>query len=59
MYDLQKTKHMMQLGLCVIVEILLRVRRQKQYKGKVWYMNPEEAAYNKIAQYRKINNKIE
>lgn len=54
MYDLQKSKHIMQLGLCVIVEILLRVKTRKLHKGKIWYMNPEAAAYNKIAQYRKM-----
>lgn len=53
MYDLQKSKNIMQLGLCVIVEVLLRVRKRNGDKGKIWYMNPEEAAYNKIAQYRK------
>lgn len=53
MYDIENTKNTMQLGLCVIIEILLRVRSRNLHNDKIWYMNPEEAAYNKIAQYRK------
>jgi hypothetical protein len=51
---LDNTKETMQLGLCVIVEIILRHRTTENAGGKIWFLNPEEAEYNKISKYRKI-----
>jgi hypothetical protein len=51
-YSLQKSKSIMQQGLCVIVELLLRHRTLAKYKNKIWYLNPGEAMYNKIAKFR-------
>ena len=44
----------MQLGLCVIVEMILRHRTLSKMDNKTWFFNPEEAEYNNIAQYRKM-----
>ena len=55
MYTLVNTKDKMQLGLCVIIEVILRDRTEEQFNGKTWFLNPEEAEYNKIAKYRKSN----
>lgn len=53
MYSLTKSKEIMQQGLCVIVELLLRHRTQNEYKNQVWYLNPEQASYNNIAKFRR------
>ena len=53
-YTLDNTKETMQLGLCVIVEIILRHHTTEKEGGKIWFLNPEEAEYNKISKYRKI-----
>jgi hypothetical protein len=53
MYSLQKSKEIMQQGLCVIVELLLRYRTESKYKKKTWYLSPNEAMYNKIAKFRR------
>ena len=53
MYSLLKSKEIMQQGLCVIVELLLRHRTEGKYKNKIWYLNPQEAMYNKIAKFRR------
>jgi hypothetical protein len=52
LYSLQKSKEIMQLGICVIVEILMRHRTSISHLGQTWYLNPEIAAYNKISKYR-------
>ena len=50
----------MQLGLW-LVEVLLRVRKRNGDKGKVWYMNPEEAPIIKLPNtekhYKRRSNK--
>ena len=53
MYSVVKSKEIMQLGLCVILEVLIRFRTIKKYKNKIWYLNPSEAMYNKIAKFRR------
>ena len=53
MYSLTKSKEIMQQGLCVIVELLLRHRTQNEYKNQIWYLNPEQASYNNIAKFRR------
>ena len=53
MYSVVKSKEIMQLGLCVILEILIRFRTMKKYKNKIWYLNPSEAMYNEIAKFRR------
>ena len=53
MYGLKKSKEIMQQGLCVVIEILLRHRTLQDFSNKIWYLNTEEAAYNKIAKFRK------
>ena len=53
MYDSDNTKEIMQLGLCVIVEMILRHRTWSKFNGMIWFFTPEEAEYNKIAKYRK------
>jgi hypothetical protein len=52
MYGLQKSKEIMQQGLCVIVELLLRHYTATNHKNKVWYLDPGEAMYMKIALFR-------
>jgi hypothetical protein len=51
MYSLEQSKEIMQLGICVIIEILLREFNSTK-KEKVWFLNPEKALYNKISKYR-------
>lgn len=53
MYSLSTSKEIMQMGLGVILEMILRHRTDNQYGGKVWFMNPEEAMYSGIAKYRR------
>jgi hypothetical protein len=53
MYSVVKSKEIMQLGLCVILELLIRYRTSKKYKNKIWYLNPSESMYNKIAKFRR------
>jgi hypothetical protein len=52
MYSLTKSKEIMQQGLCIIFELLLRHYTYTNYKNKIWYLNPGEAMYNKIAKFR-------
>ena len=54
MYNSSNTKEIMQLGLCVIVEMILRHRTLTKMEGKTWFFNPEEAEYNNVAKFRKI-----
>jgi hypothetical protein len=54
MYNLAQSKEIMQLGICVIIEILLRQYSMKTKKGSTWFLDPEKAVYNKIAKYRAI-----
>lgn len=53
MYSLTKSKEIMQQGLCVIIELLLRDKTIKQSDDKVWYLKPGQAMYNNIAKFRK------
>ena len=53
MYTLQKSQEILQQGLCVIVELLLRHRTENNYKNKIWYLKPSEAMYNKISKFRR------
>lgn len=53
MYSLTKSKEIMQQGLCVIVELILRHRTLNEYQDKVWYLNTEQASYNNIAKFRR------
>ena len=53
MYNSVNTIEIMQLGLCVIVEMILRHRTRTALNGRIWFFTPEEAEYNKIAKYRK------
>jgi sorbitol-specific phosphotransferase system component IIA len=53
-YNIANTKGIMQFGLCVIVEIILRQRTNDNLDGQIWFLNPEEAEYNRIAKYRRI-----
>jgi len=53
MYSLTKSKEIMQQGLCIIVELILRHRTHNEYQNKVWYLNPEQASYNNIAKFRR------
>ena len=52
MYSIKKSKEIMQQGFCVIIEILLRHKTKTNYNGKIWYLTPEEALYNKLAKFR-------
>jgi len=52
MYSLTQSKEIMQLGICVIIEILLRQYNEENKNDKIWFLNPEKAIYNKIAKYR-------
>ena len=54
MYGLKKTKEIMQQGLCVIIEILLRHKTKSSFQKNIGFLNTEEAAYNKIAKFRKV-----
>ena len=51
-YNLERSKEIMQLGLCVIIEIILRDYNEKQKDGKTWFLNPEKASYNNISKFR-------
>jgi len=53
MYSLATSKEIMQQGLGVILEMILRHRTDEKYAGKVWFMNPEEAMYSGISKYRR------
>jgi hypothetical protein len=53
MYSLATTKEIMQQGLGVILEMILRHRTHESYGGKVWFLNPEEAMYSGISKYRR------
>ena len=53
MYNSSNTKEIMQLGLCVIVEMILRHRTLTKMGEQTWFFNPEEAEYNNIAKFRK------
>jgi hypothetical protein len=53
MYSLKKSKEIMQQGLCVIVEMLLRNRTEGKYKNKIWFLNPQQAMYNKVSKFRR------
>jgi len=44
----------MQQGLCVVIEILLRHKTISSFQKNIGFLNTEEAAYNKIAKFRKI-----
>ena len=52
MYNLKKSKEIMQLGFCVILELIIRNRTMNSYQDKIWYLTPEEANYNDIAKFR-------
>jgi hypothetical protein len=54
MYGLKKTKEIMQQGLCVIIEILLRHKTKSSFQKSIGFLNTEEAAYNKIAKFRRV-----
>jgi hypothetical protein len=41
------------IGLCVILEILLRYFSETQYKDKIWFLTPEEAIINKFPDYKR------
>lgn len=49
-----KTADILQMGMCVILEMVLRQRTEDEFGGKVWFLNPEQAMYNKIAKYPKV-----
>ena len=53
MYNLTKSKEIMQQGLCVIVELLLRHKTVNKHNNHVWYLTPGKALYNNIAKFRK------
>ena len=53
MYNLIKSKDIMQQGLCVIVELLLRHKTANKHNNHVWYLMPGKALYNNIAKFRK------
>lgn len=53
MYNLNKSKEIMQQGLCVIVELLLRHKTVNKHNNRVWYLTPGKALYNNIAKFRK------
>ena len=53
MYSLTKSREIMQQGLCVIVELILRHRTQNEYNNQIWYLNPEQASYNNISKFRR------
>ena len=47
-----KTADILQMGMCVILEMVLRQRTEDEFEGKVWFLNPEQAMYNNIAKYQ-------
>ena len=52
MYSLEQSKEIMQLGICVIIEVLLREYNETKKSDKIWFLNPEKAMYNNISKYR-------
>lgn len=51
-YDKDEAKPISSTGFCVILEILMRYMTDKKTGGKIWFMDPENAMYNKISDYR-------
>ena len=51
-YSLEQSKEIMQLGICVIIEILLRQFTEEKKSEKTWFLNPEKALYNQISKFR-------
>ena len=47
-----KTADILQMGMCIILEMVLRQRTEDEFGGKVWFLNPEQAIYNNIAKYQ-------
>jgi hypothetical protein len=53
MYSLSTSKEIMQMGLGVILEMILRHYTESKREDKVWFMNPEDAMYSGISKYRR------
>ena len=52
-YTVEKSKEILQLGMCAILEMVLRQRTQEQFEDKVWYLTPEQAMYSGITKYQR------
>ena len=51
-YEKDEAKVISTPGFCIILEILMRYMTDKKTGGKIWFMDPERAMYNKIVDYR-------
>ncbi len=52
-YDAANSKTIYQVGFCVLIEMVLRERTITKTQGQVWYLDPEQAMYNKITKYQR------
>jgi len=48
LYTTENTKTISQKGFCVILEMMLRQYTDDLVGGKIWFLDPEQAAYNNI-----------
>jgi hypothetical protein len=51
-YSTEEARPISSKGFCIILEILMRQMSNDKKGGKVWYMDPETAAYNGIEKFR-------
>jgi hypothetical protein len=52
-YNSKNTKDFLALGICVIIEIVLRHYDAIKQEGVHWFFRPEIAAYNEVVKYRR------
>ena len=51
-YTRENTKKTVQLELCVLLELLLRLKNLERSAGKRWFLSPEEAVVNRITEIK-------
>jgi DNA replication protein DnaC len=51
-YTRENTKKTVQFELCVLLELLLRLKNVERSEGKRWFLSPEEAVVNRIAEIK-------
>jgi len=53
-YNNKNTKEFLALGICVIIEVILRHYEATKKDSLHWFFRPEIAAYNQVVKYRRI-----
>jgi len=51
LYTNDNSKHITHLGFCVMVELIMRQMTDDKIQDKIWFLNPEQSAYNGIVKY--------